>query len=139
LTLGFVDTSAWIALITTTDPDHPSARSFYRNLGRRDRLLTTHYVVAETLTWLRYHVSHAAALRMQALIEATERTNLVEIHWVMPETHDRGFEVFRHYRDQVLSLTDCTSAVVARDSRVDYVFSFDSDFSVLGFDVRPSP
>lgn len=44
----FVDTSGWFASIVSTDQDHESARSWF--VRNREPLLTTDYVVDETLT-----------------------------------------------------------------------------------------
>jgi len=38
----------------------------------------------------------------------------------------------------VLTYTDCLSAAVARAAAVEAVFTFDDDFSVLGFATVPS-
>ncbi len=137
MTLGFVDSGAWIALGVKSDPHYQTARAFYRKIPRGSRLLTTNYVLSETYTWLRYRVDHRAALELRAIVVAAQRIELLDVVWVTPEQHESGWMIFSEYSDQVLSFTDCTSAVVAREVRADYVFSFDSDFSILGFDVRP--
>lgn len=139
MSLGFVDTGAWIALIREADHDHAAARRFYRALPRAERLLTTNYVLAETYTWLRYRVNHRTAITLHGVITAARRTGLLHVEWMSPERHDAGWRIFERYDDQLLSFADCASAVVARELRADYVFSFDHDFSVLGFDVRPGP
>ena len=47
----FVDTGAWFALVVPTDPDHEAAVAWFD--GNRDPVLTSDYVVDETLTLLR--------------------------------------------------------------------------------------
>lgn len=137
MTLAFVDTGAWLALSDNTDSDHRRAMGFYRSLTRGTRLVTTNYVVSEAYTWLRYRSSHRHALGFHRLLTGSVRYGATRIEWITPELHDAGWQIFEHYHDQVLSFTDCTSMVVARQQRADFVFAFDSDFSILGFDVRP--
>lgn len=47
----FVDSAAWFASVITADPDHAAATAWLA--GNRDKLLTTDYVLDETLTLLR--------------------------------------------------------------------------------------
>ncbi|MGH2610604.1 MAG: type II toxin-antitoxin system VapC family toxin, partial [Tepidiformaceae bacterium] len=119
------------------ESDHRRAQGFYRSISEDTRLLTSNYVVAETITWLRYHLHHRAALDFQAVVDRAIERRTLRIAWVDEGVHQAGWEIFARYHDQTLSMTDCTSAVVAREARADYVFGFDSDFSILGFDVRP--
>ena len=47
----FVDTGGWFASIVPTDKNHDKARNWF--LQNREPLITTNYVVDETLTLLR--------------------------------------------------------------------------------------
>ena len=47
----FVDTGAWFAVAVRDDPDHDSAMQWLR--VNRDPLVTTDYILAETVTLLR--------------------------------------------------------------------------------------
>ena len=139
MSLVLVDSGAWLAIADRDDPKHRTALDFYRGLKPGSRLVTTDYVLSETYTWLRYRVGHRAALAVHGLVVASEQVGTLRVEWIDPERHDSGWRIFQRYADQVLSFADCTSAVVAREIGADYVFSFDSDFSKLGFDVRPGP
>ncbi len=99
--------------------------------------MTSNYVVAETITWLAYRGSRRAALDFNRNLQRDIRSGGVLLEWITPDRHEAGWQIFERYDDQVLSMTDCTSAALARERRADYVFSFDSDFRILGFDVRP--
>jgi predicted nucleic acid-binding protein len=46
---------------------------------------------------------------------------------------------FDRYQDQAFSFQDCTSFAVAADHDVAYVFGFDRDFQIAGFNLRPGP
>ena len=60
----FVDTWAWYALVDETTQDHSIARSANAQLLDEPCIfVTTNYVLDETITLIRYHVHHAAAVR----------------------------------------------------------------------------
>ena len=57
--------------------------------------------------------------------------------WVTEEVHGRALDIFRTYDDQVFSVADCTSFVVARDRKIREVFGFDKNFLTMGFILKP--
>jgi predicted nucleic acid-binding protein len=59
----FVDTSAWYPLLVASHPDHAELAAVLRALiGRRRRLVTTNFVVAESHALLLRRASRSAAL-----------------------------------------------------------------------------
>ncbi len=135
---AFVDSGAWIALIYEGDRNHSRARAHYRRLlAKRVSLLTSNYVLAETYTWLRYHASHRRALEVHRLVTAAQQQNLLRLLWVERIVADEAWLLFEQYDDQVLSITDCTSFVLARQTGAEEVFAFDQHFAMMGFVVRP--
>ena len=62
-TMIFADSSAWIALSNPRDRHYDEAiTAFNRLLQRRLQIVTTDYVIDETVTRLRHDLSHAAAV-----------------------------------------------------------------------------
>jgi predicted nucleic acid-binding protein len=137
VTLAFVDSGAWLALVMPDDVHHQRAARFYRETRPRDRLVTTNYVLSETYTWLRYRSGHRDAVRFQRMIIAANQTRRLQLVWINEEAHERAWNVFERYSDQAFSFCDCTSFVVARDENVDFVFGFDNDFVTMGFELKP--
>ena len=133
---AFVDSAAWIALLVSRDINHAAALRFFRSIPKV-RLLTSNYVLAETFTWLTYHGYRNAALQLNRMIGSSEKLKILSVSWVTRETHEAAWEVYTRYDDQEFSFYDCTSFVICRKEKVDFVFSFDSDFRTMGFDVRP--
>ena len=134
----FVDTSAWVAIVDDSDKYHPKARSYYLQLLKgKTSLLTSNYVLAETYTWLRYHISHRYAVRFHEMVTSAEKLRTLEILWVDRAVADAAWETFEKYSDQVFSFTDCASFVLARHAKVNEVFAFDEDFAVMGLVTRP--
>jgi predicted nucleic acid-binding protein len=137
VTVAFVDTGAWIALSSQKDAFHSRAREFFRTIARDTKLMTSNYVISETVTYLAYHKARAAALTLWRAVEESERSGLLDLVWVTPAVHRQAWEVFRHYDDQTFSFCDCASIAISQEKRVDYVFGFDSDFLKAGLDLRP--
>jgi hypothetical protein len=131
----FVDTGGWMACADRADPAHAAcaaARDAALEAGRT--LITTDFVVDETLTLIRFRLGLAAAHAWWQQIDGSAR-----LRWERVES-DR-FERARHlvfqYRDKDLSFTDCTSISVMRELRLTTVLTTDGHFQQVGFDVLP--
>lgn len=130
----FVDTSAWIAIADDSDKYHSEAKSYYlQRLKEKTSFLTSNDVLAETYTWLRYHVSHSYAVRFHQMVTSAEKLRTLEILWVNRAMADAAWEIFERYNDQLFSFADCTSFVLARHAKVNEIFAFDEDFAMMGF------
>ena len=134
----FVDTGAWIALSVRQDQLHPSAAAHARRLARAlTPLLTTNYVMLETCTYIRYHYNHQKVLAFDTVIQNLIQGGRLTIAWVTEEVHKRALDIFREYDDQLFSIADCASFVIARDRKIREVFGFDKHFLTMGFILRP--
>ncbi len=138
MTTAFVDTGAWIALLVQKDQHHAVARDFFHSIARDVRLVTSNYVLSETLTWLAYHGMRETAFRFKEMVDASEHLKRLTMAWVTEETHGYAYRIFEEWDDQDFSFCDCTSFVLARQREVDFVFGFDRHFRSLGFDLQPS-
>src|SRR5215211_6607057 len=119
----FVDTGAWYASLVPTDPDHASAMTW---LAENDSpLLTTDYVVDETLTLLRVRGERKRAL---LLGERFFSDGLAEIHKITAADLLLAWEAFQQFDDKGWSFTDCTSKVVMEQLGVTMAFAFDHHF-----------
>lgn len=137
MTTAFVDTGAWIALANRDDSHHGRARAFFRSIARDTQLLTSSYVVGETITWLTYRHRREQALQIYRTIADSVRIQLLTIEWITPDVQADAWQIYERYDDQLFSFCDCTSFAVCRSKEVDFVFGFDRDFLVAGFDLRP--
>ncbi|MBI4729538.1 MAG: PIN domain-containing protein [Acidobacteria bacterium] len=139
MTSTFVDTGAWIAVVNRSEGAHGRATDFLRScLADGTRLLTTNYVVAEATARLRYDAGLRTAVAFRERLTDAVAGRWLRVTWIDPRLEQEGWELMKRYADLRLSLTDATSAVVARRAKVRQVFGFDADFRALGFDVRPS-
>ena len=94
--------------------------------------------MSEAATWLRGRAGLQAALAFHNLLMALRTRHELRVIWVDEEIETAAWRIMEQYAQLVLSLTDATSAVIARQQRVSQVFGFDSDFRVLGFVLGPT-
>ena len=134
----FVDTGGWYAVCVPEDTHHSVAARYYADLAiHRTLLLTSDYVLDETLTRIRYDVSLDGALASWTRIELAIKQNRLRVLRVDESVWERAMGVFRKFSDQKLSFTDCTSFVLAQDAGAEEVFGFDSHFALVGLVTRP--
>jgi predicted nucleic acid-binding protein len=125
----FVDTSAVVALLVSSDHAHPPARRAFEGLRARSaRLTTTSYVLVETYALLerRFGLEPVRAFRLGF-------APLLDVVWVDREVHEEGLDLLLHRSARGLSLVDAVSFVAMRAQRVDEAFAFDRHFEAEGF------
>jgi hypothetical protein len=71
------------------------------------------------------------------MVRAAGVTGLLTIIWVTRRLHAEAWEYFERFDDQQFSFFDCTNFAICRWHQVDFVFGFDRDFVIAGFDLRP--
>ncbi len=67
--LIFADASAWFAMKNVTDAGHTSATQF---MSQRPYLITTNYVIDETITLIRAHLGYRDAVDIFAFDEDSD-------------------------------------------------------------------
>ena len=135
----FIDSGAWIALLNSRDRLHQRALETFRSLPPRTHFITTNYVVSEAVTWFIYNGFRYAAFQMRDMIAASQQQELTTLAWITEELQDQAWSYVERFSDQKMSFCDCASFVVASRYDVDFVFGFDNDFRIAGFDLRPGP
>ena len=115
----FVDSGAWIALTNQRDQNHTDAVTIYADLRRqRARFLTTDYVLDETITRLRYDVSHSVAVQFLDFIERAEKIDGLTVTEIDKILFQEAKRLFRQYDSAKLSFTDCTSFAVCQKHKI---------------------
>ena len=123
----FVDTGAWYASLVLTDPDHAKAVRWLT--ANRSPLLTTDYVIDETLTLLRVRGERQRALQLGARFF---HHGLAEIHKITNADLTLAWKTFEQFDDKGWSFTDCTSKVVMEQLSIKVAFAFDHHFHQFG-------
>jgi predicted nucleic acid-binding protein len=129
----FVDTSAWLALNNKNDQHHDEAVSKITKVRQQKiQLVTSEYVFDESVTIIRYRVSHRAAV---AFGDALISSNVASIEDITDEERLKTWVLFKKYRDKDLSFTDCTSFALMVKLKLQKAFSFDNHFKQVGFEL----
>ncbi len=132
----FVDTAGWMACADEADPAHHRAlQSRDTALKSESVLVTTDYVIDETLTLIRIRLTLAAAEGWWAQLEGSSR---LRWEWIGMARADKARAVFFRHRDKSYSFTDCTSFVVMKELKLKQVLTTDRHFRQMGFEVLPA-
>ena len=132
----FVDSGAWIALSSQRDQNHNDAVTIYADLKRqRARFLTTDYVLDETITRLRYDVSHSVAVQFLDFIERAQKIDGLTVTEIDKTLFQEAKLLFRQYDSAKLSFTDCTSFAVCQKHNISETYAFDEHFAMMGITV----
>ena len=124
----FVDTGGWYALADADDRHHEAVRDWLAQ--NTLPLLTTDYVFDETVTLIRARRGHREAVRFGEKLQASRIARMVSI---TPEDREAAWEIFKKFKDQRFSFTDCTSFAVMKRLGLRQVLTVDKHFRVLGF------
>lgn len=128
----FVDTSAWLAMNDKSDQHHEETETRAALVRtKRIEMITSDYVIDESLTIIRMRVSHQAAVLFG---ESVLKSGIVTIADVKLEDRLAAWELFRKYSDKEFSFTDCTSFVLMKKMKLHLSFTFDTHFTQMGFE-----
>ena len=130
---AFVDTSAWFAYVNRADREHQRIQDAFEAFD--GRLLTSNYVLDETVTLCLYRLGHRAAVTVGNTIRNSTSIDLVG---VTPDDENNAWSLFESRGDQNYSFTDCTSFTLMRRLQVDLALALDEDFANEGFKVLPA-
>lgn len=128
----FVDTGAWYALVDRKDPDHADVRACLN--AHHDHLVSSDYILDETLTLLRYRLGWKAAHTFgKTLINGDVAT----LHDLTRKDKEDAWRIFSRYRDKSFSFTDCTSFALMQRLKLTTAIAIDSDFKTYGLNCIP--
>lgn len=130
-----MDTAGWVACADRSDPAHGkcvACRDAQLRAGAV--LLTTDYLVDETLTLLRLRLGLGAAEEWWQRVSDSRRVVTAEVDRDLREDALRWF--FR-YEDKEFSFTDCTSFALMKREKLREALTTDRHFKQAGFQVLP--
>lgn len=123
-------------LADASDPLHAKAATFRDSwLEKGGVLVSTDYVMAETLTLLRMRLGLDAAERWWNIVEPSARLTW---EWIDPFRAEKARRWFFRWRDKSFSFTDCASFVVMKERRLRVALTSDRHFAQAGFEVAPA-
>jgi len=125
-----------MACADESDPTHDRAlQSRDAALESGSVLVTTDYVIDETLTLIRVRLTLAAAEVWWAQLEGSSR---LRWEWIGMARAEKARDVFFRHRDKRYSFTDCTSFVVMKELKLKQALTTDRHFRQMGFEVLPA-
>ena len=132
----FVDTGGWLACADGSDPNHTracAARDAALEAGQT--LITSDYVVDETLTLIRVRLGIRAADAWWHQIDRSAR-----LRWERVDSgrFEKARGLFSQFQDKDFSLTDCASFAIMRELRLTHALTTDRHFRQAGFQVVPA-
>jgi len=130
----FVDTSALLAILDADDANHREAREVWQVLlSRGATLLSTNYVLLETFAL----VQHRLGLEALSIL-LSDVAAVLSLRWVDAQVHATAVAALLIARRRKLSLVDCVSFEIARQSGIEIAFAFDRHFAEQGFQCLPA-
>ncbi|MGH9308481.1 MAG: type II toxin-antitoxin system VapC family toxin [Vicinamibacterales bacterium] len=125
----FVDTSAFLGLLSLKDENHDrAARTFATLRTNRAPLVTTSFVLVETYALIGRRFGLAAVLDFRA-----DFAPLIDVVWVDETLHNGGLDLLIERPKRTLSLVDAVSFVMMRERQMNEAFAFDPHFEQEGF------
>lgn len=129
----FGDSSFFFALVAQRDPAHrPAVTAYEKLLTAGARVVTTDYIVDETLTLTKARINASTAL---TLLDRIERSEAVDLELLSSEGFLASKQYFRKHSDHGYSFTDCTSFVVMDELKIRAALTTDRHFKEAGFEV----
>jgi len=129
----FGDTSFFFALVAKRDPAHRLAVAAYEKLLRAGaRVVTTDYVVDETLTLTKARIDAPTSL---SLLDRMERSDSIDLELITSDKFLASKHYFRKHSDHGYSFTDCTSFVVMDELEIRAALTTDRHYKEAGFEV----
>jgi predicted nucleic acid-binding protein len=126
----FVDTSAIFALVDANDESHAIATGRLLHLiSEQATMAVSNYVIVETCALLQRRIGLKAVRTFREDV-----LPLLDVKWVTERQHEIGLASLVRADRRKLSLVDCVSFEVMRDSGLRNAFAFDRHFVEEGFD-----
>jgi len=130
----FIDTGFFKALVDGEDDFHSKAKQIWGKLRTKNlRLITSNFIIDETLTVIRAKCSLKKAMKFRDLL--ADNSQIVKIVRVTAVDELGAWQWFVKNWSK-LSFTDCVSFSVMKRLGIKRVASFDKHFQRAGFELE---
>ncbi|MFW0860311.1 MAG: type II toxin-antitoxin system VapC family toxin [Dehalococcoidia bacterium] len=132
----FVDTSAFYAYKDPSDQHHAQAISFMEGVRQNPnvRLITSNFIIDETLTLVRMKLGHKPAVQLGEQIRSSR---IIEVIQANKAIEEQAWQIFVKYGDKDYSFTDCVSFAIMDARALTKAFTFDKHFAQHGLPMYP--
>ena len=132
----FLDTSALVAMEDLDDANHKRAMEFREKIRSGDTifrsLMTSNYVVDETLTRLKKKVSARAAFLFYEALQRKMKENNLTLLLINQETFNKAYKIFKNNPiPKSFSFTDAGIVALMKAHKIKTVLTFDEDFKKI--------
>ncbi len=135
----FIDTWGWLVL-ADAHPANSDAEAARRRYGRHGAIVTTDFVLDETITRLFARGFFSQAQLYCGRIFEAEETGGIVVERITAERFRRAWRLRLRYRDKPrISFTDLTSLAVMQEMGIRHVLTADTHFAQAGLGFRQLP
>lgn len=130
----FFDSWGWVAIINKTDAHHDKVFSFYKTfLSQSGKPVTTDYILAETITFLRAKISsEVVSVFIETILDAVKKERVI-LERIDEKRWAKAWEMSKKYDDKpYISFFDFTSFTVMKEFGVLNVLTSDKHFEEVG-------
>lgn len=129
---AYVDASAFLAIINSSDQKHASSVSVWQDLlDREEHLITSNYVLLEIIALIHNRLGTEVVHKFLG-----DLMPVVELVWADVSDHQSAVSaMLTHPGKGGPSIVDCMSFHVIKQRRIQYVFAYDRHFSEQGFNL----
>jgi predicted nucleic acid-binding protein len=134
----FFDSWGWVAIANKNDNYHERVYSFYKDLLlSRGLPVTTDYILAETITFLRAKIDFRLVdIFIEVILDAV-KDNRIILERIDEKRWTKAWELSKKYNDKTsISFFDFTSFVVMKDIRISEALTNDKHFEDVGMGFR---
>ncbi len=133
----FIDTSAFYAIATPADSFYKPAKDYLELINDEldtyeTILITTDYIVCETLNLLNMRQGNKKAIQF---LESMENSPHFNIENLLNSLKEEAKKIFKKNQDEDYSFTDCTSFAFMKEKGIKKAFAFDDHFKQYGFEL----
>lgn len=129
----FIDTSAFYAIASKEDANHPAAIKVYgRLLDESTVFVLTDCILSEAATLLRRRLGYKQALEFIDSVEEGAGIGLFDLIVTTKADLMQARKIFADEKDPKLSFADAVSIAIIKKEKIKKVFAFDAHFTPYG-------
>jgi hypothetical protein len=132
----FIDTSYFYSLVDTTDTHNKQAQELWTTLRNSTyKSVTTNYILDESYTLIRARSGIHTAQNFARKVQSGQTHGHIQIERIKQIDEEEAWKWFT-YDWKKLSYTDCTSFAIMKRLAIPGVLTFDSHFTMAGFEIN---
>ena len=134
----FVDSSAWVALVDSTNPKHAAAKAYFENLlDNNAKIITNNTVLDEAVMELSLSINKKTAQKFMQIIDESIITIHLRMDWISRRVRKQVLNQFLKSESTDLELRHFYILETLRRKNADIIFTFDQRLKETGFPLMP--